>query len=53
VVDNTVSRIDPERNAVIETLRTGPGLIVIRPAFGDLWPTHLRGTSVWRLRVGA
>jgi hypothetical protein len=30
----------------------GVGPTVIRPAFGDLWVTHLRGTTVWRLRAG-
>jgi YVTN family beta-propeller protein len=50
--DNTVSRIDPATNAVIETHRVGAGPIVIRPAFGDLWQKHLRGRTVWRLRVG-
>jgi hypothetical protein len=24
---------------------------VIRPAFGDLWLTHLQDDEVWRLRV--
>jgi YVTN family beta-propeller protein len=49
--DQTVSRIDPETNAVVETFATGPGPAVIRPAFGDLWLTHLRGSEVWRIHV--
>jgi hypothetical protein len=36
---------------VIETIRVGAGPLVMRPAFGDLWLGHLRGTTVWRLRV--
>jgi YVTN family beta-propeller protein len=50
--DNTVSRVDPASNSVIETVRVGPGPVVIRPAFGDLWLTHLRGATVWRFHVG-
>ncbi|HEV2711666.1 MAG TPA: YncE family protein, partial [Gaiellaceae bacterium] len=49
--DNTVSRIDPESNSVIQTIRVGAGPLVVRPAFGDLWLGHLRGSSVWRFRV--
>ena len=50
--DNTVSRIDPATNAVVETIRVGGGPAVFKRAFGDLWLTHLRGKQVWRLRVG-
>lgn len=51
-LDNTVSRIDPETNAVFETIEVGPGPTVIRPGFGDLWLTHLRGSEVWSIHVG-
>ena len=51
--DNAVSRIDPGTNTVVDTIRVGPGPIVIRPAFGDLWLTHLRGNTVWRVHVRA
>ena len=50
--DNTVSRIDPATNAVIETIRVSAGPAVFKRAFGDLWLTHLRSKQVWRLRVG-
>jgi virginiamycin B lyase len=49
--DDTVSRIDPATNTVVETLRVDPGPLVIRKAFGDLWLTNARGGSVWRIRV--
>ena len=36
---------------VVQSIRVGPGPVVLRRAFGDLWLTHLRG-ALWRLRIG-
>jgi YVTN family beta-propeller protein len=50
--DDTVSRIDTATNEVIQTIRVGGGPAVFRRAFGDLWLTHIRGETLWRVRVG-
>jgi YVTN family beta-propeller protein len=48
---NTVSRVDPATNRVVATIKVANRPAVIRPAFGDLWLTHLQDDELWRLRV--
>lgn len=49
--DDTVSIVDPEKNAVSDTvtLAKGTAPFVLRQGFGDMWVGSFRGTDVWRL----
>jgi YVTN family beta-propeller protein len=49
--DNTVSRIDPATNAVVDTTRLGPTPFVLNTAFGDVWAPSWGGRDVWRLHI--
>jgi len=48
--DNTISVIDPETNAVAQTVKTGNGPFVVRSGFGDMWVASYRSNNVWRIR---
>jgi YVTN family beta-propeller protein len=52
VGSDTVSRIDPTTNTVIETIPVGAGPFPAANAFGDIWVPSSRGTEVFRLHVG-
>ena len=47
---NTISVIDPVRNAVVQTVTTGRGPFVVRQGFGDMWVGSFSGNDVWRIR---
>jgi len=50
--DNSVSRIDPATNKVVDTVKVGPLPFVVRRGFGDMWVSNFGGFAVWRLRAG-
>jgi hypothetical protein len=50
--DSTISIVDPARNAVAATLRSGPGPFVVSTAFGDMWVPSYGGGDVWRYSPG-
>ncbi len=50
--DGTVSRIDPEANAVVETVRVGGTPFVVNAAFGDVWVPDSSGRTLSRLHLG-
>lgn len=47
---NTVTRIDPAANRIIDVTGAGRGAFAIAVAAGDLWITSFAGTDVWRFR---
>ena len=49
-LDNTVSRVDPATNRVVDTFRVGTSPFVLNVAFGDVWAASFGGDDVWRLR---
>jgi YVTN family beta-propeller protein len=49
---NSVSRIDPATNRVVDTVKVGPLPFVARSGFGDMWISNFGGFAVWRLRAG-
>lgn len=49
--DGTLSRIDPARNAVVETIRVGPRPIKVVRVGAALWVTHLGGNAIWRVNL--
>jgi YVTN family beta-propeller protein len=52
VFDDTVSRIDPATNSVIETIPVGVKPFPAASAFGDIWVPSSGGTEVYRLHAG-
>jgi len=49
LLDNTVSRIDPATNTVVDTIPVGSRPFVLRVAFGDVWVASFGANDVWRL----
>jgi hypothetical protein len=42
--------IDPKRNAVVATVKTGRGPFVVRSGFRDMWVGSYRAADLWRIR---
>jgi virginiamycin B lyase len=47
---NTLTRIDPVNNTILDVTGAGPGAFSIAVAAGDMWVTSFAGTDVWRVR---
>ena len=47
---NTVTRIDPKRNRIVDVTSAGPGALAITASAGDMWVTSFAGRDVWRFR---
>jgi streptogramin lyase len=47
---NTVTRIDPKQNQIVDVTGAGPGALAITALAGDMWVTSFAGRDVWRLR---
>ena len=47
---NTVTRIDPATNTVVDVSRAGRGALALAAASGDMWVTSYAGSDVWRFR---
>jgi streptogramin lyase len=47
---NTLTRIDPDRNRIIDVTGAGPGALAIASAGGDMWVTSFAGRDIWRFR---
>jgi streptogramin lyase len=45
---DTITRIDPVLNRVIDVIHAGDGAFSIAVARGDLWVTNFAGSDVWR-----
>jgi streptogramin lyase len=45
---NTITRIDPAANTVLDVSGAGRGALAIAVAAGDLWVTSFAGSDVWR-----
>jgi YVTN family beta-propeller protein len=52
VGSDTVSRIDPATNSVIETIPVGSKPFPAAFAFGDIWVPSSGGTELYRLHAG-
>lgn len=48
---DTITRIDPATNAVLDVSRAGNGALGIAAARGSMWVTSYAGSDVWRYRV--
>jgi hypothetical protein len=49
---DTITRIDPISNKVIDVTPAGNGALSIVRAAGDMWVTNFAGTDVWRFDAG-
>ena len=49
---NTITRIDPATNTVVDVSRAGRGALAIAVAAGDMWVTSFAGSDVWRFGGG-
>ena len=47
---NTITRIDPKTNLLLDVTSAGRGAFSIAPAAGDMWVTNFAGVDVWRFR---
>jgi len=47
---NTLTRIDPDRNRIVDVTGAGPGALAIARAGGDMWVTSFAGRDIWRFR---
>jgi streptogramin lyase len=47
---NTITRIDPKANLVVDVTSAGRGAFSIAAAAGDMWVTNFAGADVWRFR---
>jgi streptogramin lyase len=45
---DTITRIDPVENRVIDVVAAGDGALSIAVAGGDMWVTNFAGSDVWR-----
>jgi streptogramin lyase len=45
---NTLTRIDPAANRIVDVTRAGPGALSVVVAAGDVWVTSFAGSDVWR-----
>ena len=48
---NTVTRIDPVANRIVDVTAAGPGALGVVAAAGDIWVTSFAGADVWRFRA--
>jgi streptogramin lyase len=49
---NTLTRIDPATNRVVDVTGAGPGAFSVVAAAGDVWVTSFAGNDVWRFAGG-
>jgi streptogramin lyase len=49
---DTITRIDPISNKVIDVTPAGNGALSIVRAAGDMWVTNFAGTDLWRFDAG-
>jgi streptogramin lyase len=49
---DTIARIDPISNKLIDVTPAGNGALSIVRAAGDMWVTNFAGTDVWRFDAG-
>ena len=47
---NTITRLDPKVNLIVDVTSAGPGAFSIAAAAGDMWVTNFAGADVWRFR---
>jgi virginiamycin B lyase len=47
---NTLTRIDPKTNRILDVTGAGRGVFSIAVAAGDMWVTSFAGDDVWRFR---
>jgi streptogramin lyase len=47
---NTITRIDPKTNGLLDVTSAGRGAFSIAAAAGDMWVTNFAGVDVWRFR---
>jgi streptogramin lyase len=47
---NTVTRIDPVQNLILDVTGAGRGAFSIAAAAGDMWVTSFAGSDIWRFR---
>ena len=47
---NTITRLDPKANLIVDVTSAGPGAFSIAAAAGDMWVTNFAGADVWRFR---
>jgi DNA-binding beta-propeller fold protein YncE len=45
---DTITRIDPDTNRVIDVMPGGDGALSIAVAADDIWVTNFAGSDVWR-----
>jgi streptogramin lyase len=48
---NTLTRIDPRANRIVDVTGAGPGALAVVAAGGDMWVTSFAGSDVWRFRA--
>jgi YVTN family beta-propeller protein len=51
LMSNTVSRIDPATNTVVNTIPVGTRPFPAAAAFGDIWVPSAGGTDVYRIHI--
>ncbi len=49
---NTLTRIDPTKNRIVDVTPAGRGAFAIAVAASDMWVTSFAGNDVWRFSVG-
>jgi streptogramin lyase len=49
---DTITRIDPISNKVVDVTPAGDGALSVVSAAGDMWVTNYAGTDVWRFDAG-
>jgi len=47
---NTITRIDPATNRILDVTPAGRGAFALAVAHGDVWVTSFAGVDVWRFR---
>jgi streptogramin lyase len=45
---DTITRIDPVKNKIIDVSPAGNGALAVVVAAGDMWVTSFAGSNVWR-----
>ncbi len=48
---NTLTRIDPRTNRIVDVTGAGPGALGVAAGAGDMWVTSYAGSDVWRFRA--
>ena len=49
---DTITRIDPISNKIVDVTPAGNGALSIVRAAGDMWVTNFAGTDLWRFDAG-